>query len=198
MAIIVDKDKKRTDIALACKELFVQNAINDLTIATIAKTAGVSKGSIYDYFNNKEDILFLLLTILIKKHNNLKEKSQTQNLAIEEKIKLFFNFFYSDEDKELREIYKSFVAISLTSPNKKITEFQTKCYNSYYIWLEDMIKKAISDKEIIPSSLEFAKSIFYIAEGIYLKSVTTNRINDAKTEINIEIDKLFKLLKVQK
>ncbi len=52
MAIIVDKIQKRKDIALACKELFFLHDIKDLTISQIAKTAGVGKGTIYDYFQN--------------------------------------------------------------------------------------------------------------------------------------------------
>ncbi len=46
MAIIVDKLQKRKDIALACKEIFFQHGIKDLTISHIAKTAGVGKGTI--------------------------------------------------------------------------------------------------------------------------------------------------------
>ena len=44
--------QKRKDIALACKELFFQNGISNLTISKIATTAGVGKGTIYDYFKN--------------------------------------------------------------------------------------------------------------------------------------------------
>jgi len=56
MAIIVDKVQKRRDIALSCNDLLLEKGIKKLTIAEVAKTAGVSKGSIYDYFENKEDI----------------------------------------------------------------------------------------------------------------------------------------------
>ena len=73
MAIIVDKIQKRKDIALACKELFFQNGINDLTISQVAKTAGVGKGTIYDYFKNKEDIVFEIVNILMVEHSAQKE-----------------------------------------------------------------------------------------------------------------------------
>ena len=59
MAIIVDKDKKRTQIALACKNLVIANGIKDITITKIAKEAGIAKGSFYDYFENKEDLVFV-------------------------------------------------------------------------------------------------------------------------------------------
>jgi len=61
MAIIVDKIQKRRDIALSCNDLLLEKGIKKLTIAEVAKTAGVSKGSIYDYFENKEDIVFEII-----------------------------------------------------------------------------------------------------------------------------------------
>ena len=71
MAKIVDKIQKRKDIALACKSLFVEKSIQDLTISKIAQTAGIGKGSLYDYFENKEDIVFELIEILIEQSINL-------------------------------------------------------------------------------------------------------------------------------
>ncbi|WP_294966581.1 TetR/AcrR family transcriptional regulator, partial [Sulfurimonas sp.] len=71
MAIIVDKIQKRKDIALACQDIFIQKGINDLTVSQIAKAAGVGKGTIYDYFKNKEDIVFEIVNILMQKHNKM-------------------------------------------------------------------------------------------------------------------------------
>ena len=62
MAIIVDKVQKRRDIALTCKELFVVNGIKSITISQIAKTAGVGKGTLYDYFKN--NILFIFKVVI--------------------------------------------------------------------------------------------------------------------------------------
>ncbi len=62
MAIIVNKEEKRRNIALACRELLLKHGINSLTIAQIAKTAGVGKGTMYEYFENKEDIVFEIIT----------------------------------------------------------------------------------------------------------------------------------------
>ena len=47
MAIVVDKEKKRSDIASACKDLLLEHGISNLTISQIAQTAGVGKGTIY-------------------------------------------------------------------------------------------------------------------------------------------------------
>ncbi len=68
MAIIVNKEKKRRNIALSCRELLLDHGINSLTISQIAQTAGVGKGTIYEYFENKEDIVFEIITTFIAEH----------------------------------------------------------------------------------------------------------------------------------
>ena len=109
MAIIVDKVQKRKDIALACKKLFVEQGIKDVTVSKIAKTAGVSKGSIYDYFKNKEDVVFEIVNVLMQEHNTIKQEKLALIETTKDKIKLFFNIFHDDSDRELRELYKEFI-----------------------------------------------------------------------------------------
>ena len=71
MAIIVDKEEKRKAIALSCAELLLERGINKLTISQIAQTAGVGKGTIYEYFKNKDDIVFEIITLFINKHKEI-------------------------------------------------------------------------------------------------------------------------------
>ena len=47
MAKIIDKDEKRSDIALASIALFCEKGIQQTSIDQIAKSAGVAKGTIY-------------------------------------------------------------------------------------------------------------------------------------------------------
>ncbi len=46
----------REKILEAAKELFTENGIRHTTVETIAKRAGIGKGTIYNYFDSKEEI----------------------------------------------------------------------------------------------------------------------------------------------
>ncbi len=198
MAIIVDKVQKRKDIALACKEMFFLHGIKDLTISQIAKTAGVGKGTLYDYFKNKEDIVFEIVNILIQERNIIKEKKISNILLTKDKIKLFYSFFYSDEDLELRGLYKEFISISLSSPDEKMIAFQTKCFEDYYVWFEKIMQDGIDNGEIIAESKQLYKGLFVTAEGMFIASVATCSIYNLKEELDSYVDALFKLIEVKK
>jgi len=200
MAIIVDKVQKRKDIALSCKEIFFQNGINDLTISQIAKTAGVGKGTIYEYFKNKEDIIFEIVNILIQERNLVIEKEIASLKNTKDKVKEFSKFFYSDDDHdiELRQLYKEFISISLVNPDNEMTEFQTSCTELYFGWFKSIIYEGVEKGELIPEAKSLAMGLFSTAEGIFIKATVTNTVENVEEEINTFTDALFNLIEVKR
>ncbi len=198
MAIIVDKVQKRKDIALSCKELIFLHGIKDLTISKIAQTAGVGKGTIYEYFKNKEDIVFEIVNILVYERTKIIEKELSKIISTKDKIKYFSRFFYSDEDIELRKLYKEFISIALSSPDEKMIEFQTECFINHYSWFKKIIQDAIDSGEIIKESITLTKGLFVTAEGMFIASVATNAIDDMQKELDNYIDSIFELIEVKR
>lgn len=198
MAIIVDKVQKRKDIALSCKELFFQRGINDLTISEVAKTAGIGKGTIYEYFSNKEEIVFEIVNILLQEHNINKKIRIDAKESTKEKIIEFFGVFYRDEDVELRQLYKEFVSISLLNPSKEMTEFNNNCSENYFKWFEEIIQEGIDKGELIKSSKNLARGLFVIGEGLFISSCVTDTTDNFKNELDKFYDTLFKLMEVKK
>lgn len=198
MAIIVDKAQKRKDIALACKELLLQQGISNVTVSQIAKTAGVGKGTVYDYFENKEDIVFEIVTVMLQEHDRKKEAELQKQTSTKEKVKYFLSFFYRKETEELRTLYKEFISISLVHANQKIIDFQTACFENYYRWFAQILQEGIDKGEIIPESIHFTKGLFATAEGMFIASTVTRAISDLKQELDLYIDTLFSLIEVKK
>ncbi len=61
------KNDKRERILDAMQELMCQMPDKDISVNLIAKTAGIGKGSVYYYFNSKEDILDAVVERCYKK-----------------------------------------------------------------------------------------------------------------------------------
>ncbi|MFA6197193.1 MAG: TetR/AcrR family transcriptional regulator [Sulfurimonas sp.] len=198
MAIIVDKVQKRKDIALSCKELFIQNGIKDLTISEVAKTAGVGKGTIYEYFKNKEEIVFEIVNILLQEHNIEKKSRIDSKENTKEKIIEFFGVFYREEDVELRELYKEFISINLANPMQEMIAFQSQCSNTYFKWFEEIIQAGIDKNELVHSSKQLARGLFVMGEGLFISSCVTTTIEDLKKELDTFYDTLFELMEVKK
>jgi AcrR family transcriptional regulator len=197
LAIIVDKEKKKRDIALSCKELILKNGINNLTVSQVAKSAKIGKGTIYEYFKNKDEIVFELVNILMQQYNEAKEKKLLDVASTKEKIKVLMDFFYDDAYFDIRVLYKDFTAITLMNNNENMVTFQTERFKFYTDWIDDIIQEGIDKQELIPHAKELVMGLFAYSQGIFIMSVTSNAIESLKGEMNTHIDTLFTLMEVK-
>lgn len=197
LAIIVDKEQKRRDIALSCKDLVVEKGINNLSVAALAKAAGVGKGTMYEYFKNKDEIVFEIVNILMQKHTQRLQQDIEIHTSTKEKVKLLSQFFYSEEEEDLREIYKEFISISLTDPSDEMLHYQTEQMSNYYEWFKEIIQNGIDSGELKPEAYELSMGLFVAAKGMFVVSNTTFAIEDIEKELNLFIDTIFKLMEVK-
>lgn len=89
--------KRQQEIIELAGKLLMEKGIKGLTTKNLAQEMGFSESALYRHFNNKEDIIVLLLDYL---SFNIKERLdviQTQTISAEEKLhKIFksqFNYF---------------------------------------------------------------------------------------------------------
>jgi AcrR family transcriptional regulator len=197
LAIIVDKVQKRKDIALACSDIVIESGIRNLTISKLALAAGIGKGTIYEYFENKEDIVFEIVNIMMQEHNERKEKKLLKASSTKEKVEIFLSFFYSKDDAILIKIYKEFISISLSNPNQSMIEFQAKCSQSYYAWFLSIVQSGIEKGELITESKSLVKGLYAIGEGMFVMNATSNDSSLLKKDIDEFIDAIFKLIEVK-
>ena len=126
MPKVVDKDAKRKIIAKSTCSLFIEKGFVNISISQIAKSAGIGKGTIYEYFKNKEDIIFELMSCLQDDYDpKLKSNLKSANTAKEKVICLFSLFLDDDETTQIqRKIYKEFLSICLSNPTQEIVKYR--------------------------------------------------------------------------
>jgi AcrR family transcriptional regulator len=195
VAILVDKDRKREQIALSCKDLIISSNINSLTISAITKEAGIGKGTFYEYFKDKDELVFTLVTILMQIYNEKTEAKLKAVKSTKEKLKLFAAFYYNKEDSDLRAIYNQFLAISILSPDNSMKEFQTECNLKYKDWLKDILQEGVKNQELPPQVIEQADGLFIAIKGLYVTYLTTNSIPNLQEAIDGYLESMYSLMR---
>ena len=66
VARIVDKDLKRRDIARAAMEIFSERGFDATSMSLVAGSAGVGKGTIYEYFDSKDEMIAAAILIWLE------------------------------------------------------------------------------------------------------------------------------------
>ena len=196
MAIIVDKEQKRKDIAFACKDLLLEKGIKNITISQIAKSADIGKGTVYEYFENKEDIVFEIMTAFIAEYEEKLIQIVSQNISIKEKL---FHFLYKsfEDDDSLKQLalYREFLAIIMTNGTDEMIEFNIDCRKRFELLLIDILKEGVNNNEVSSKILTLESMILTFAIGLIV-DVQTIKLNPKK-EIEKFVDTLFDLITIK-
>ncbi len=197
MAIIVDKVQKKKDIALACKKPILKKGLHNLTVAQMAQSANVGKGTMYEYFRSKEEVVFELALILMQEHSQILQNAILTKKTTREKIKEFSNFFYNAKYYELREIYKQFVALALLHPKDEMLEFHAKSTERYFKWFESLLQEGVNSGDLHSNILALSEGMFCIGDGLFIQSSVTNTLNNLQEKMENYIDTIFDIMEIK-
>lgn len=195
MPKIVNKEERRKEIAFACYDLIHDVGIKKLTISQVAKTAGIGKGTVYEYFENKEDIIFEIINHHIDEYheeflNDIKNIETTR-----EKVLLFFKFVMDDSEENLKHFngYKEFLSIVLSGEKDAMLDYNTSCNDFFMRQLSIVLQEGINKGELLDTALDLVEGIMTFEKGVVLLKMS-QRDFDAKNVIETFINNLFNLI----
>lgn len=196
---IVDRAQRRKEIATSCYELIHDNGIRNLTVSQVAKTAGIGKGTVYEYFENKEDIVFEIINLHIEDyHNEFLETIKDVNTT-REKVFHFFKFVIDDSPENLKHFngYREYLSIVLAEENEAMCKFNVDCHSFFSVQLQKMIDEAVENGELIPQASVMSEGLLIFEKGLGLLKMTQNDF-DAKKECDIFVNNFFDLIEIKK
>lgn len=86
----LEKQQRRLDILMAAKTLFVQKGYHNTTLEEVAQLAEFGKGTIYNYFRNKEDLFYAILEHYTAEVLEITKRAlQDTKGALKEKLRAF-------------------------------------------------------------------------------------------------------------
>jgi AcrR family transcriptional regulator len=199
---IVNKEKRREELALTALEVFAEIGFKGGSINTIAKAAGIAKGTIYEYFENKEDLIYHALMAWFR-------VLEAQTLELQEVIE--------DPEKRLRILVRAAVdafttdprtlrlttsIIDLTLTNKRFIEkydIVRESFQGMRKLIRNIILNGISNGTFSPSVAKdadkIATNLFAYLDGIYLHHILSNGSIDLHGHIEFYLDELIRDMK---
>lgn len=141
-------DVRKPEILRAATKLFSEKGIHGASMNDISKAAGLSKATVYYYFDSKEALISALLSELFEKDEPALEELRgskapalksledyTQNLCV-----------LLEEHKDHLPIYAEFKALSARNP--KVREDLEPCFQAYVELFTEVFERGAKNKEI--------------------------------------------------
>jgi AcrR family transcriptional regulator len=162
----------------SAEKVFAQKGYQEATISDVAREAGLSDTTIYDYFSTKEELLFSIPVATTRKFKELIEFNLKSVRDAGSRIRAFIYFtlsFYISHPH-----YASMYLLNLKH-NRKFSETEAHTIiREIYDILVDVIRKGIESgeikKEIDPSLLR--SSILGTIEHIVIRWILIEREDD--------------------
>jgi TetR/AcrR family fatty acid metabolism transcriptional regulator len=148
---------KRELILRAAIEAFSEKGYAEATISEIASRADVANGTIYDYFENKEDLLLSISEEHFKADlEHLKQAFNGSNPRT--KLTLFMQYYFQHYLNDL-----DYIVVFLTMIQFNRRFYQSRAYKSqfkYVIELEKMIKRILEDGGVRDINIRVFRNMF--------------------------------------
>jgi AcrR family transcriptional regulator len=116
-----ERENRKNAILKAARKLFFEKGFKPVTVESIARKAELSKGSIYLYFNSKEEIYTqILLNDIDKFHDHISDLLRNPSSASEILMRLaniYVDFFLND-----RELFRILMTFMLHTSDMNLPE----------------------------------------------------------------------------
>jgi AcrR family transcriptional regulator len=135
------KAERPQEILEAAFAEFSRNGYATTTLDRIAERAGVTKGTIYVYFENKEHLFISMVQEFTKAaHETVQEMYETHAGSTADLLRAQFSFIYQHivEDKRRREVVRMLIAEAARFP-----ELADRYYDEILRPCLDLLKQAI-------------------------------------------------------
>lgn len=148
-----EKENRKNAILKAARKLFFERGFKSVTVDLIAAKAEVSKGSIYLYFDSKEEIYTqILISANIERHKEVENFARQEGTASE--LLLLFARNYIEFFFENKELFRILMTFMLHADNMNLTEDQNTqlihTTNENIRVISEILQKGIETGEFTP------------------------------------------------
>ncbi len=193
MPLVVNKQEKASQIAESAMKVFMKQGFHQTKMADIAVAANVGKGTLYEYFRNKNDILKLVYNEHLKLFDSDRMATILNQPKPSDRLFALINVLI-DHMKEWESIGVIFIDYySLARADDEFLDLLTQVYESMSSQFSDLIRESQTCGEIRPDidSQSAAKVIMCFFDGLILYG----SIAKQETDINLHTTTFLKMFR---
>ena len=197
--LIVNKDKKKREILEAAMAVFAQKGYRNARMADVADSLGIGKGTIYEYFESKEDLFFQLFEFIKTQPMNLRTFNWPPRATPSKKLKIFIltSLQAYHQLENFIHILFDFQAENRGEEGESYDKFQFgRMYKDFRREVASIIKEGIQDgsfKKVDPDYI--ASIIISSVEGLMFQWLYDRRAFSLKKMGSVLTDMILNNIK---
>jgi AcrR family transcriptional regulator len=201
MPRVVDKEAKKLDILHAAMQVFAKKGVVKTKMIDIATTAGVGKGTIYEYFRSKEEIFSNAYTYFFQMMESMVQevlKKENDPLRQLELIITISLDAFMHMGEEFADIMMDFWAEGIRNKNQNILDaIDLKgVYSEYRKMIQLILKRGIEKGVFKPLDTKSTATVLIAAfDGILLQWFVDRKAVNLKKIPTVVLDSFIEGIK---
>ncbi len=199
----VDRDKKRQEIMHAALILFSDKGFESASMAQVAVKAGIGKGTIYEYFNTKEELFLLALKNWLDGLCETGCKHVAHVSDPLERLRAYLNETMQDLVKDPRSLAIRIGAHQMFATHRKwlnkaggLQLLLKDVFQSTSDMLLECVDKGVLQPRVKQQAPMIAINIFAFLDGISMRYCLLEGEMDLLAHVNLFLDDLFFSLRI--
>jgi len=176
-------DERTSQIITAAEDVFTKKGFAEARMDDIAEETGLSKGTLYNYFKSKDDLIIAILDRIFQREFRVFDETDFSNMNATETINIFVDTVAKDIKLMLRLMPIAYEFLALAFRNKTVQKALKVYVNRYMNILVPIIENGIASgefKEVDPKEVAIAMGA--VLEGtiliwVYDKSLVNPEVN---------------------
>jgi len=179
----MEREFKRELIAQSARELFLAKSYEEVTVQDIASAAEFGKGTIYQYFSSKEEILYYLITQAIEKANNRLKNECAQQPDAYQALNIYISQQY-EHYLTVNRLFLSFLRLALEGMLKpEWIDVTTALRERRQEYVAGIISRGQAEGIFIEAdSLQLARALRNVIRGFTLEQLESQK--NASIDLN--------------
>ena len=186
MPKIVDKEEKRRQIIFAAYKVIAEKGINNMRIEDVASKADIGKGTVYEYYSSKDELLFNMCKFQLSETEKVIYEIFPENGDALDLLNSILDAIEIVYIKKYPELMVPFLdMISQFINNEKFLEYTNNNYKTFYILLSNLIKKGIEEgKYSVVNPEKTSVTLLAMVDCIVAHYVISKHFFDLKEQLD--------------
>lgn len=185
---IVDKEEKKASIVHAAVRVFARRGVANTKMVQIAEAAGIGKGTIYEYFSSKEELLVAAFHVFIEEAGRSIENKIIKTSDPVDQLHAYFEGWIHLLDSEFlqfADIMLDMWAQGLRLKNSDETFHLSEMYRQYRIQIIAILDEGIRQGRFKPVNTTITSSVIIgTLDGLLIQWIMDKNLYQLKEAIN--------------
>lgn len=200
---LIDKKQRKKEIALAALDLFAEKGLDATSISEVAQQAGIGKGTVYEYFSSKEELILAAFITWIE--GMMGPELEEMLLSIddpEQRLRLLVQGMMEAFINDERVVKLTLIMFQMMFDNDALLQNKqvSKMFRGLRKFLSDILLEGIAQgvfkPEIARDIEKITINLFAYLDGIAFHYFLNQDEFDLMDQVNFYLDRLMEDLRI--